>query len=155
MRLAPVALVLAMIGLAVAFGLAGCLGAPAAPASSTGGNGASQDAPADAAAAADLAESPDLAPRPLPPDLGSSDLAGLVDCFGATVCDPTTTFCIRLNTGSAANPGTIKTPACYEPVDCMGANMNCDCITQDPVLAPLCANCVDHMDGTYDCYAQP
>jgi len=37
----------------------------------------------------------------------------------------------------------------------MGANMNCDCITQDPVLGGSCVNCVDHMDGTYDCYAQP
>jgi hypothetical protein len=156
MRVAPVVLILAMVGLAVAFGLAGCLGAPAAPGPSTGGNGSSQDSTGDAAvgSAADLATSADLSPRPLP-DLGSSDLAGLVDCFGATVCDPTSTFCIRLNSGTAANPGTTQTPACYQPVDCMGANMNCDCITQDPVLGGSCVNCVDHMDGTYDCYAQP
>ena len=63
-------------------------------------------------------------------------------------------FCIRLNPGSAANPGTPARPACYQPVDCMGANMNCDCITQDPVLMQHCTNCVDHADGTFDCYAQ-
>jgi hypothetical protein len=156
MRLAPVALILAMIGLAVAFGLAGCVGASPATSTGTGGNGGAQDTPADAGVepAADLAPGDDLAPKPAGPDLRSTDLAGLVDCFGATVCDPTMNFCIRLNSGSAANPGTTQTPACYQPVDCMGANMNCDCITQDPVLAPLCTNCVDHLDGTYDCYAQ-
>ena len=148
----------AFVCLAVAVA-AGC-GSASPPASATGGNGGNggtQGSTADAGAgtAVDLADGPDLAPRPLPPDLGSTDLAGVVNCFGATVCDPTSSFCIRLNSGSAANPGTIQTPACYQPVDCMGANMNCDCITQDPVLGGSCVNCVDHMDGTYDCYAQP
>jgi hypothetical protein len=123
----------------------------------TGGNGGSmQDSTADAGVggAADLASEADLAPHPLPADLGSTDLAGFVNCYGVAVCDPNTSFCIRLNSGSATNPGTMQMPACYEPVDCMGANMNCDCITQDPVLGGSCVNCVDHMDGTYDCYAQ-
>jgi hypothetical protein len=141
----------------VCFAVAVGCGSPSSS-SSTGGNGGgggTQDSTADAGmSSADLASAPDLAPHPLPADLGSSDLAGFVDCFGAAVCDPTTSFCIRLNSGTAANPGTTQTPACYEPVDCMGANMNCDCITQDPVLGGVCVNCVDHMDGTYDCYAQ-
>ena len=137
-----------------------CLGSMPAGSGGTGGNGgnggAAQDSTADAGveAVADLAPPADLHPRPVMPDLVSTDLAGFVDCFGATVCDPTTTFCIRLNSGSPTNVGKTQTPACYEPVDCMGANMNCDCITQDPVLGASCVSCVDHMDGTYDCYAQ-
>ena len=142
----------------VAFAAA-CLGSmPSGSAGGGGGGtgGATQDSTPDAGvgSVADLATPADLHPRPPLPDLASTDLAGFVDCFGATVCDPTMSFCIRLNTGSATNPGTTQTPACYQPVDCMGANMNCDCITQDPVLAASCVNCVDHMDGTYDCYAQ-
>ncbi len=147
------------VAVAGAVGLSGCLAdAPTAAAAAVGGNGAIPG-PADAgvAAVADLATSTaasDLGPRPTVHDLAAADLAGFVDCFGAAVCDPNTSFCIRLSSGSATTPGTTQTPACYEPVDCMGANMNCDCITQDPVLGPLCANCVDHQDGTYDCYAQ-
>src|SRR6266481_978352 len=107
MRVAPLVF-------AAAFGLAlGCVGASSAPPSSTGGNGSTQDSPADAGVVADLAPAADLAPHPLPADLGSTDLAGFVNCFGATVCDPNTSFCIRLNSGSAANPGTTQTPACY------------------------------------------
>jgi len=148
MRLALIAAV-ALVG--------GCVGSMPSGSDGTGGNGGGvQDSTADAGVegVADLAPPADLHPRPVLPDLVSSDLAGFVDCFGVAVCDPTTTFCIRLNSGSASNAGTTQTPACYEPVDCMGANMNCDCITQDPVLASSCLNCVDHMDGTYDCYAQ-
>ncbi|HEX6837022.1 MAG TPA: hypothetical protein VF334_10645 [Polyangia bacterium] len=148
--------VMVAFGVVVAAGASACVGAMPSGSDGTGGNGAPQSAAGDDASvgvAADLGAPADLA-QPAPPDLVSADLTGLVNCFGATACDPNTTFCIRLNSGSAANPGTTKTPACYEPIDCMGANMNCDCITQDPVLGPLCANCVDHMDGTYDCYAQ-
>lgn len=142
---------------AVTVVLAACVGSMPSGSNGNGGSGgAGQDSTADAGVggAADLATPADLHPRPVMPDLVSSDLAGFVDCFGATVCDPTTTFCIRFSSGSATTPGTTQTPACYEPVDCMGANMNCDCITQDPVLGASCVNCVDHMDGTYDCYAQ-
>jgi hypothetical protein len=138
--------------------LGGCVGAMPSGGDGTGsgGNGSVQDSPGDAGvdSVADLAPPADLTPHPLAADLGSTDLAGFVNCFGAAVCDPSTSFCIRLNSGSATAPGTMQTPACYEPVDCMGANMNCDCITQDPVLGGSCVNCVDHMDGTYDCYAQ-
>ena len=142
---------------AAALTTAGCVGVePAASdGSGSGGNGATQDSTPDAGVSADLAPPADLTPHPLPADLGSTDLAGLVSCFGMAVCDPNTSFCIVLHSGSAAVPGTMLPPACYEPVDCMGANMNCDCITQDPVLGGSCVNCVDHMDGTYDCYAQP
>jgi len=147
----------ATFAVAAAAGLAACVGAePAASdGTGTGGNGSSQDTASDAGVADDLSPAADLSPHPLPADLGSTDLAGLVDCHGVAVCDPATTFCIVLHAGSATTPGTMQAPACYEPVDCMGANMNCDCITQDPVLGGSCVNCVDHMDGTYDCYAQP
>jgi hypothetical protein len=136
-------------------GLVGCLGDM--PSGAVGGNGASgHDTPSlDAGVGGgepDLAIAPDLA-RPAT-DLRSTDLAGLVDCFGATVCDPTQSFCMRLHSGSQAAPGTTQSPACYEPADCMGANMNCDCITQDATLSTLCPVCVDNQDGTYDCYAQ-
>ena len=132
---------------------AGCLGGT--PSSTAiGGNGATQDSTPDAGVAApDLSVSPDLAPAPAPPDMRSTDLAGLGDCFGVAVCDPTMEFCIRVIPGSPSAPGKPKPAACYQPVDCMGANMNCDCITQDPVLSAVCASCVDHMDGTYDCYS--
>jgi hypothetical protein len=143
--------------LTLAVSAAACVGAmpSGSDGTGTGGNGASQDTASDAGVSADLAPGADLSPHPLPADLGSTDLAGLVNCYGMAVCDPTTSFCIVLHSGSATNPGTMQAPACYAPVDCMGANMNCDCITQDPVLGGSCVNCVDHMDGTYDCYAQP
>ncbi|HEY2747141.1 MAG TPA: hypothetical protein VGL86_21105 [Polyangia bacterium] len=158
MRFAPTAVSIAVIGAVTgAMGLAagGCLGSmPSSAASGTGGNAAPASGGDDAGVAApDLASGPDLAPAPMP-DLASTDLAGLVDCYGKAVCDPTMEFCIRLYPGSATTPGTPQPPACYQPVDCMGANMNCDCITQDATLSAYCANCVDHMDGTYDCYAQ-
>ena len=149
---------IATIALTAALGLAaGCLGAMPASDSSmgTGGGGATADTTADAGVdAPDLAPVADLAPAPVAADLRSTDLAGLVDCFDTAVCDPTMEFCIKLHPGSTANPGTAQRPACYQPVDCMGANMNCDCITQDPVLSVYCTNCVDNMNGTYDCYAQ-
>jgi hypothetical protein len=148
------------VAAALALAVAGCLGSSPSGSGDTGATaGGGNDA--GVAGAADLAGAPppDLTLHPLPRDLGAidfaGDLAGFVNCFGAAVCDPNTSFCIRLNAGSAANPGTSQSPACYEPVDCMGANMSCDCITQDPVLGPSCVNCVDHMDGTHDCYAQP
>jgi hypothetical protein len=143
------------VAIAGAVGFSGCLGDAPSSAQAVGGNGATQDnIDAGVGSVVDLAGGPDLSPHPLPLDLGSTDLAGLVNCFGATVCDPNQSFCIRLHSGSATNPGTTQTPACYEPVDCMGANMNCDCITQDPVLGGSCVNCVDNQDNTYDCYAQ-
>src|SRR4051812_50016806 len=104
---------------AFAFTVAGCVGVMPSggdgTGTGTGGGGPTQDSTADAGVggAPDLATADDLSPHPLPPDLGSSDLAGFVNCFGAAVCDPNTSFCIRLNSGSATNPGTTQTPACY------------------------------------------
>ncbi len=149
MRIAPI-VVTAAFGLA-----AGCLGSmPSSSATGVGGNGTPENGATDAGVAGpDLATGPDLAP-PAMPDLMSTDLAGLVNCFGKTVCDPTMDFCIQLYPGSQTTPGTPTPPACYQPVDCMGANMDCDCITQDPVLSTYCVNCVDNMDGTFACYAQ-
>jgi hypothetical protein len=96
----------------------------------------------------------DLAWPRKPADLASTDLAGYTDCFGATVCDATTSFCIKYHTGSPAMPGAIPNGAsCYVPDDCNGTAMNCACITQDAVLGPNCKSCADHLDGTYDCYA--
>lgn len=126
-----------------------------------GGGGGSQDATADMATSAggDMAGSPSKSsdmslPQAQPMDLGSTDLAGFVNCFGATVCDPNTSFCIKYHSGSQANPGSLVAgPACFEPADCMGTTMNCTCITQDANLGGACPSCVDHMDGTYDCYA--
>lgn len=156
MRLLTLALLAALSAVVV-----GCLGS--APADKgAAADGSAPDSSPDAAvgaAAADLGSAPaaDLTvPRPLPMDLGSTDLAGFVNCFNDTVCDPTTTFCIKYHSGSAAAPGTVVSgPACYQPADCMGTAMNCACITQDATLGGACLNCVDHMDGTYDCYAQP
>ena len=138
---------------------AGCGSASNPPGGGDGGG--KQDAVGDMAmsAAADLARAPstDMSlPQAL--DQGTvgvtGDLAGLVNCYGATVCDPNTSFCIRYYSGSAATPGNIVAgPACFEPADCMGQPMNCNCITQDQNLGGACVNCVDHMDGTYDCYA--
>jgi len=95
----------AFVCLAVAVA-AGCGSASPPATGGNGGNGGMQDSTADAGAgsAVDLADGPDLAPRPLPPDLGSTDLAGVVNCFGATVCDPTSSFCIRLNSSTAWAP---------------------------------------------------
>jgi hypothetical protein len=133
------------------------------PSGGGGGGGGTQDGSADLSTGAvgDLAtaSSADLSlPRPQPLDSGtmviSGDLAGLVNCYGATVCDPNTSFCIRYHSGSAAAPGNLVAgPACFEPADCMGQPMNCNCITQDANLGSACVNCVDNMDGTYDCFA--
>jgi len=92
-------------------------------------------------------------------DFAGADLTGLTNCFGATACDPTTSFCIRYNAGSQAAPGTLAGgPACYEPADTcanQGLNMDCSCIQADNNLGGACqGSCVDHMDGTYDCYAK-
>src|SRR4051794_35880224 len=40
-------------------------------------------------------------------DFSNADLTGLTNCYGATVCDPNETFCIRFYTGSQATPGTV------------------------------------------------
>jgi len=74
---------------AAALTTAGCVGVePAASdGSGSGGNGATQDSTADAGVSADLAPPADLTPHPLPADLGSTDLAGLVSCFGMAVCE--------------------------------------------------------------------
>jgi hypothetical protein len=91
-------------------------------------------------------------------DLASADLTGLTNCFGVAVCDPNSSFCIRYNAGSQATPGAlVGGPACYEPSDTcanQGLNMDCTCIQGDSNLGMACqGSCVDHMDGTYDCYA--
>ncbi|HEX8950684.1 MAG TPA: hypothetical protein VF945_02510, partial [Polyangia bacterium] len=125
----------ALVPAFAAFAAAACLGAcvGSMPSGGSGGNGGgggpTQDTTADAGVGGgpDLATPADLMPQPLSADLGSTDLAGFVNCFGAAVCDPASSFCIRFSSGSAATPGTTQTPACYAPVDCMGANMNCDC----------------------------
>jgi hypothetical protein len=111
-----------------------------------GDDAGAQPAPPDLAAAATL-------------DLANVDLTGLTNCFGVTVCDPTSQFCIRYNSGSQANPGTLSTPAaCFEPTDScanQGQPMNCGCIQADTALGANCqGSCADHGDGTYDCYKQ-
>jgi hypothetical protein len=109
---------------------------------------------------------PDDAGVPMPvdmagqsiPDLASTDLAGLTNCYGMAVCDPTQMFCIRYYDGSQAAPGKLSFgPACYEPgTPCAdnNQNMDCGCIQNDDNLGPLCqGSCVDNMNGTFDCYA--
>lgn len=91
-------------------------------------------------------------------DFSNADLTGLTNCYGATACDPNQAFCIRFYAGSQAAPGSLAGgPACYEPSDTcanQGQNMDCGCIQNDPVLGVACqGSCLDHMDGTYDCYA--
>ena len=91
-------------------------------------------------------------------DLASTDLAGLFNCYGVAICDPTQQFCIRLFAGSLAAPGKMAAPACYQPDPSCADNglpMDCNCIQNDCTLAPLCQNCVDKGDGTFDCYAMP
>jgi hypothetical protein len=138
--------------------LAGCLG------SSPDDGGLGQDLGADAAGDGSGAHSDGGLPTPVDSglignlDFSNADLTGLTNCYGATVCDPTSSFCIRFYNGSAAAPGTLGGgPACYEPSDTcgnQGQNMDCGCIQADPILGAECqGSCVDHMDGTYDCYA--
>jgi hypothetical protein len=92
-------------------------------------------------------------------DLAALDLAGLTNCYGVAICDPGSSFCIRYFAGSQATPGNAAGgPACYQPSDTcanQGQPMNCSCIQADSNLGPSCqGSCVDHNDGTYDCYAK-
>jgi hypothetical protein len=126
-----------------------------------GGGGSGGTSDMSMTSAGDMARAPstDMSlPIAQPMDLGSvnfsGDLAGLVNCYGVAVCDPNTSFCIQYHSGSQAAPGNLVAgPACFEPADCMGTTMNCTCIMQDANLGGACPSCVDHMDGTYDCYA--
>jgi hypothetical protein len=140
-------------------------GAPKGPGTSPGDNGTappktSSEGVGDLGVTLgpDLGAPADLAtPRP-PLDLSSTDLAGLVNCFGVAICDPRGMFCIRYHSGSMANPGTVTFgPACYEPATACadnGQNMDCGCIQADDTLGGQCQGaCVDNMNGTYECYA--
>src|SRR5437660_1029853 len=107
MRVLTISLVAALAILA--FAASGCVGA-APPDSSAPAATGKPDTPVatdDLAMAAppDMAEPVwDLAPPKLPPDFASSDLAGYTNCYGATVCDPTTSFCIKYHSGNQAMP---------------------------------------------------
>ena len=134
---------------------AGCVG-DVTP-QSDGGTDGGRDLARGDAPAADLASAPDLA-RAIP-DLASTDLAGLISCFGSSVCDPTMQFCIKYFDGSQAAPGNVVvgSPACYDPSDTcnnMGQNMDCGCIQNDPMLQLGClGSCVDNGDGSFSCFA--
>jgi hypothetical protein len=109
----------------------------------------------DDSPSADAGEAPDLLPPP-PPDLAPSDLTGLVSCYGKTYCDVASMFCLRFIDGSPGKPGPEKVaPSCYTPQDpCPNGTLDCNCIQQDAVLGPACAECFDNKDGTITCYAQ-
>jgi hypothetical protein len=95
----------------------------------------------------DLGEAPDLTPRP--------DLAGLVDCWGKAVCDPTSMICIKYLTGHIGDPGPARAaPSCYAPNDgCPNGVFDCACIQADPTLSLYCqGTCVDNKNGTFTCY---
>jgi hypothetical protein len=131
--------------------LAGCLGS--APQTDGGADAASDARAADA--------SPDAPARDLaggPADFAGVDLAGLVLCYGAAVCDPAMQFCLRYYAGPRSAPGMlVNGPSCFEPSDTcanLGQNMDCGCIQNDPNLQGGCADCLDHGDGTYDCFAR-
>src|SRR5690348_13818588 len=137
--------------LVVSLGLAGCL--PDGPSNPDGGALTSVDGGGDASAIeGDLALGPpDLTP---PPDLFPADIAGMTNCFGVALCDPTQMFCIRFHSGSQGTPGNVSGgPACYSPVDdcaAQGQQMDCGCIQNDATLGTNCqGSCVDHMDGTF------
>jgi hypothetical protein len=92
-------------------------------------------------------------------DLAALDLGGFTNCYGVAICDPGAAFCIRFWDGSQAAKGNlVGGPACYEPTDTcanQGQPMNCSCIQADTNLGVACmGSCVDHQDGTYDCYKQ-
>jgi hypothetical protein len=97
---------------------------------------------------------PPMAPPPKePPPLVVPP--GLVNCYGATLCDPNQTFCIKFFGGTAADPQKlVGGPACYEPLDCGGLAMDCTCITQDASLGHGCVTCVDNQNGTFSCFPQ-
>ena len=99
---------------------------------------------------------PDLAPA-AQPDLApvSTDLAGLVNCYGVSYCDRATMFCLRYFNGTPGKPGTLKVPpSCFAPNDpCAGGTLDCACIQADPTLGPACLQCFDNQDGTFTCYS--
>jgi hypothetical protein len=106
----------------------------------------------------DLGTLTDLTPPP-PPDLapaGLPDLAGLIDCYGKAYCDATTMFCLRFFGGTPGQPQPEKVaPSCYAPNDpCANGTLDCNCIQQDAVLGPSCAECFANPDGTFTCYAK-
>lgn len=114
----------------------------------------------------DLGQSADAGPdlavadaaRPLL-DLASTDLAGLFNCKGVAICNPTMDFCLTYYDGSQAVPGkTVNSPACFAPTDTctnQGQNMDCGCIQNDDSLGVNCqGSCVDNLDGTFTCYAK-
>jgi hypothetical protein len=146
---------------------AGCLDDLPVPAQPDGGHSANTHHTSWARASSmtesptviDLGPQPDLTPLPLPPqpppDLAPSDLTGLVNCYSKAYCDAATMFCLRFFGGSPGKPEPEKVaPACYAPNDpCPNGTLDCNCIQQDPVLGPSCAECFDNKDGTFTCYA--
>jgi hypothetical protein len=148
----PVLLVLLVV-------LAGCLDGPSdGPADQLPTDGGAQAGGDSSVPTGDLSMGPpDLTP---PPDLFPADIAGMINCHGVAICDPAIHFCIIFHSGSQATPGSVSGgPACFEPSDAcanQGQQMNCGCIQADNTLGTNCqGSCVDHMDGTYDCYAMP
>ena len=154
----------------VSLAASGCVDGPGSPpdgfvgaggggggGASNGGGGGTQASP-DLGMPADMtALPPDLMP---PPDLFPADIAGLTNCYGVALCDPQLMFCIKYHDGSQTTPGkTTGGPACYSPsMSCADQqqNMDCGCIQADNALGVACqGSCVDHGDGTYDCYAMP
>jgi hypothetical protein len=103
----------------------------------------------------DLGAPPDLTPPP-PPDLAPADLTGLINCYGKAYCDATTMFCLRFFGGTPGQPQPEKVaPSCYSPNDaCPNGTLDCNCIQQDAVLGPACAECFANPDGTFTCYAK-
>ncbi len=150
------------------FALAGCLGDSPAQNNGLGGTmgqtdggvGVGVGGGGDASAATDLAmvsSQPDLSPQV---DLFPADIAGLTNCYGVALCDPTVHFCIRFFGGSQTAQGALAGgPACYQPSDTcanQGQQMDCGCIQADPSLGVNCqGSCVDNMNGSYDCYRNP
>lgn len=143
---------------------AGCLGdtpapmGPGGPGPAAPGRSVTPAGPNDV-----LTSGADPTPPPTgPTDLGAAppgDLAGLVNCYGVAVCDPSLHFCIQFFSGSQAAPGApVSSAACYQPTDTcanQGQPMTCACIQADPSLGTGCqGSCLDHGDGTYFCYAQ-
>src|SRR4051794_10953437 len=51
-----------------------------------------------------ISSQPDLSPMV---DLFPADIAGMTNCFGVALCDPTVHFCIRFFAGSATAQGGI------------------------------------------------
>jgi hypothetical protein len=126
------------------------------------GSPGKSDAPASAhpdfaVAAEDLASPPDMAKRTTF-DLASTDLAGLLDCYGVAICNPSMDFCIKYHAGSQAAPGAlVNSPACFSPSDTcanQGQTMGCNCIQADANLGPHCQTCVAGTNGAFDCYGQ-